>query len=169
MRRLELGGTAFREKTSPRVRLVRKIWIWLVCPMTILRPSVPVVPPVGLIVWDWARATWDDETSAQSNHAEACRLLVGGGIPGKNFPGQLKQNALHIYVKDVDEVTDKAIASGAILIDEPRDQEYGERSSSVKDKAGNMWYIAEFSVAFPVNNGDPAFSIAAGAAQFSEA
>ena len=69
-------------------------------------------------------------------------MMVGGGIPGKNFPGQLKQNALHVYVKDVDSVTKKAVASGATLIDEPRDQEYGERSSTVKDKGGNMWYIA---------------------------
>ena len=65
-------------------------------------------------------------------------MMVGGGIPGKNFPGLLKQNALHVYVKDVDSVTKKAVASGATLIDEPRDQEYGERSSTVKDKGGNM-------------------------------
>ena len=69
-------------------------------------------------------------------------MMVGGGVPGKNFPGQLKQNALHVYVKDVDAVTAKAVASGATLIDEPRDQEYGERSSTVKDRGGNMWYIA---------------------------
>jgi uncharacterized glyoxalase superfamily protein PhnB len=34
------------------------------------------------------------------------------------------------------------VAAGATLIDEPRDQEYGERSSTIKDKAGNYWYIA---------------------------
>jgi len=50
-------------------------------------------------------------------------IMVGGGIPGKNFPGQLKQNALHVYVKDVDAVTATAVAAGATLIDEPRDQE----------------------------------------------
>lgn len=69
-------------------------------------------------------------------------MMVGGGVPGKNFQGQLKQNALHVYVKDVDTVTEKAIAAGATLIDQPRDQDYGERSSTVKDKGGNMWYIA---------------------------
>jgi len=69
-------------------------------------------------------------------------MMVGGGVPGKNFPGQLKQNALHVYVKDVDAATEKAVSAGATLIDEPRDQEYGERSSTVKDKGGNMWYIA---------------------------
>jgi PhnB protein len=70
------------------------------------------------------------------------RLMMGGGIPGKKFPGTLQPNALHIYVEDADTVTQKAVAAGATLIDEPRDQEYGERSSTVRDKAGNYWYIA---------------------------
>ncbi len=45
-------------------------------------------------------------------------------------------------MKDADAVCKKAVAAGATLIDEPRDQEYGERSGTVKDKAGNFWYIA---------------------------
>jgi uncharacterized glyoxalase superfamily protein PhnB len=69
-------------------------------------------------------------------------MMVGGGIPSKNFKGTPKQNALHIYVKDADEVTKKAVASGAMLIDPVRDQEYGERSSTLKDSAGNYWYVA---------------------------
>jgi PhnB protein len=69
-------------------------------------------------------------------------LMVGGGLAGKKFPGTLQPNALHIYVDDADVVTQKAVAAGATLIDEPRDQEYGERSSTVRDKAGNYWYIA---------------------------
>jgi len=69
-------------------------------------------------------------------------LMMGGGLPGKKFPGTLQPGALHIYVKDADAVTKKAVAAGATLIDEPRDQEYGERSSTIRDKAGNFWYIA---------------------------
>jgi PhnB protein len=69
-------------------------------------------------------------------------LMMGGGIPGKKFPGTLQPNALHIYVEDCDAACAKALAAGATLIDELRDQEYGERSASVKDPAGNMWYIA---------------------------
>jgi PhnB protein len=69
-------------------------------------------------------------------------LMMGGGLAGKKFPGTLQPNALHIYVEDADAVTQKAVAAGATLIDEPRDQEYGERSSTVRDKAGNYWYIA---------------------------
>jgi PhnB protein len=69
-------------------------------------------------------------------------LMVGGGIAGKKFPGTLQPNALHIYVEDADAVTERAVAAGATLIDPVRDQEYGERSSAVRDKAGNYWYIA---------------------------
>jgi PhnB protein len=69
-------------------------------------------------------------------------LMVGGGIPGKEFRATPKTHALHIYVEDADAVCKKAVAAGATLIDEPRDQEYGERSGSVKDPAGNIWYIA---------------------------
>jgi PhnB protein len=71
-------------------------------------------------------------------------MMVGGGIPGKGFPGKPMQNALHVYVKDADAVTAKAVAAGATLIDPVRDQEYGERSSTVKDAAGNYWYIATY-------------------------
>ena len=79
-------------------------------------------------------------------HAEVrfgdTRLMMGGGLAGKKFPGSLQPNALHIYVEDVDAVTQKAVAAGATLIDPVRDQEYGERSSTVRDQAGNYWYIA---------------------------
>jgi len=69
-------------------------------------------------------------------------LMMGGGIPGKKFPGTLQPNALHVYVEDADAVYKNAVAAGATSIDEPRDQEYGERSGSIKDPAGNYWYIA---------------------------
>jgi len=70
-------------------------------------------------------------------------LMMGGGLPDKHFPEDRRQpNALHVYVKDVDAVTKRAVAAGATLIDEPRDQEYGERSSTIRDKANNYWYIA---------------------------
>jgi uncharacterized glyoxalase superfamily protein PhnB len=45
-------------------------------------------------------------------------------------------------VEDVDAVTKRAVQAGATLIDEPRDQQYGERSSTIRDEGGNFWYIA---------------------------
>jgi PhnB protein len=79
-------------------------------------------------------------------HAEVTigdsRLMMGGGTPGHKFPSTLHPSALHLYVEDADAVCKKAVAAGATLIDAPRDQEYGERSGSVKDPAGNIWYVA---------------------------
>jgi PhnB protein len=69
-------------------------------------------------------------------------MMVGGGKAGQKFPSTLHPNALHVYVEDADAVYKNALAAGATLIDEPRDQEYGERSATVKDAAGNFWYIA---------------------------
>ena len=45
-------------------------------------------------------------------------LMMGGGIPGKKFPGTLQPNALHIYVEDATRSLQKAVAAGATLIDE---------------------------------------------------
>jgi len=70
------------------------------------------------------------------------RLMIGGGTPGHKFQSTLHPAALHVYVEDADAVCQKALGAGATLIDEPRDQEYGERSATVKDAAGNYWYIA---------------------------
>jgi PhnB protein len=69
-------------------------------------------------------------------------LMMGGGIPGKKFPGSLQLGALHVYVEDADAVIRQAVAAGATLVDEPVDQDYGERSGTVKDAGGNLWYIA---------------------------
>jgi PhnB protein len=105
----------------------------------------------GLALLDFVAQVFDAEETERAImptgvHGEVrigdTMLMIGGGIPGKQFPGTLQPNALHIYVKDADAVCRKAVAAGATLIDEPRDQEYGERSATVKDAAGNFWYIA---------------------------
>jgi len=86
------------------------------------------------------------ETPTPGVHGEVrigdSMLMIGGGIPGKKFPGSLQPNALHVYVEDADAVVKRAVAAGAALIDEPRDQDYGERSGTVRDAAGNVWYVA---------------------------
>jgi PhnB protein len=69
-------------------------------------------------------------------------IMMGGGIPGREFKATPNVTAIHLYVKDSDAVYEQALRAGATSIDEPRDQEYGERSASVKDPAGNYWYIA---------------------------
>jgi PhnB protein len=69
-------------------------------------------------------------------------VMMGGGIPGREFHATPNTHAIHLYVPDCDAAYKQALQAGATSIDEPRDQEYGERSGSVKDPAGNYWYIA---------------------------
>ena len=69
-------------------------------------------------------------------------LMMGGGIPGREFTSTPNTHALHVYVKNTDAVYQKALTAGATTLQEPADQDYGERSASVKDPAGNHWYIA---------------------------
>jgi PhnB protein len=84
--------------------------------------------------------------SAGGLHAEVrigdSMLMMGGGIPGREFKSTPNTHALHIYVENVDAVYKKAVDAGATILQPPTDQFYGERSGSVKDAAGNHWYIA---------------------------
>ena len=50
--------------------------------------------------------------------------------------------ALYLYVEDVDSVYNMAIQAGGTSLREPTDEFYGDRSSGVKDPAGNQWWIA---------------------------
>jgi PhnB protein len=93
-----------------------------------------------------AEEMFRDVGSAGGLHAEVrigdSMLMMGGGIPGREFRSKANTHAFHLYVPDCDAVYNRALQTGATSIDQPRDQEYGERSGSVKDPAGNFWYIA---------------------------
>lgn len=53
------------------------------------------------------------------------------------FPGML-----YVYVPDVDVTYKKAMSEGATSVEEPADQEYGDRRAAFSDPAGNKWYVA---------------------------
>ena len=84
--------------------------------------------------------------SAGGIHAEVrlgdSMLMLGGGGPGLSWHGESQPMAFHVYVEDTDAAYQRALAAGALSIQPPADQVYGERSGSVKDPAGNAWYIA---------------------------
>lgn len=74
----------------------------------------------------------------------ACRIgdsiVEIGECSGRDFPS--RQNTIHLFVKDVDEVYNRTLQAGARSIYEPQDHDYGERSGGVEDPFGNHWYIA---------------------------
>jgi PhnB protein len=84
--------------------------------------------------------------SAGGIHAEVrlgdSMLMLGGGGPGLSWHGESQPMAFHVYVEDTDAVYQRALAAGAVSIQPPADQVYGERSGGVQDLAGNNWYIA---------------------------
>src|SRR5215471_7157358 len=71
-------------------------------------------------------------------------LMVGGGGPGLSWSGESKLFGFHYYVPDCDVAYRRALDAGATSIMAPTDQPYGERSATVKDSAGNFWYIPTY-------------------------
>lgn len=49
---------------------------------------------------------------------------------------------IHLYVKDVDAVAERAVDAGAEIVFPIEDQFYGDRSGRVKDPFGHMWILS---------------------------
>jgi PhnB protein len=74
-------------------------------------------------------------------------VMIGGG-PGV----ETRPASIHLYVSDVDEVYERAMAAGATSLVTPADLEYGERMAAVKDVGGNDWYIARRFDSTPIQD-----------------
>jgi uncharacterized glyoxalase superfamily protein PhnB len=68
-------------------------------------------------------------------------LMIGGGGEGARWQGKPTPGSMHVYVKDVDSVYERALALGATSLYAPMDQPYGDRDAGVQDAGGNQWYI----------------------------
>jgi PhnB protein len=79
--------------------------------------------------------------SAGGMHAELSIgdsiVMIGGAEHIEPMP-----TAIHLYVPDVDQAYERALAAGAKSLMPVTDQPYGERSGGVEDVHGNRWYIA---------------------------
>jgi PhnB protein len=49
---------------------------------------------------------------------------------------------LHLYVADVDKSYLQAINAGGTVVSEVKDQFYGDRSGTLKDPYGHLWFLA---------------------------
>jgi len=82
-------------------------------------------------------------------HAEM-RLADGVimmGCPGPEYQnpkrlGHVTQN-LYVYVDDVDAHFERAKKAGARILEEPKDQFYGDRRYGAVDPEGHQWYFAQ--------------------------
>ena len=69
------------------------------------------------------------------------------GNPGADYRnpkrlGQVTQH-LYVYVDDVDGHCEHARQAGAIIIEEPEDQFYGDRRYGAEDPEGHHWFFAQ--------------------------
>ncbi len=56
-------------------------------------------------------------------------------------PGAATSVTLHLHVDNADELVERAVSHGAMLLMAPKDQFYGERSGVVRDPFGHRWNI----------------------------
>ncbi len=91
------------------------------------------------------RLTMPDKTVG---HAE---LRIGGfpimlGTPCDEGPlgnpNTSPSVGLHLYVEDVDKSYQQAINAGGVIVSEVKDQFYGDRSGTLKDPYGHLWFLA---------------------------
>ncbi|CAN5781400.1 VOC family protein [soil metagenome] len=64
-------------------------------------------------------------------------ILVASAVDRAAFPA-----FLYVYVVDADATFARAVAAGAVVIEEPLDTPYGDRRAMVRDPFGNVWQIA---------------------------
>ncbi|HEY1899491.1 MAG TPA: VOC family protein [Steroidobacteraceae bacterium] len=88
--------------------------------------------------------------SGQFTHAE---MQVGDdgiilmGHPGPQYrnpkrTGHATQN-LYVRVDQLDKHFERALQAGAVVLERPTDQPYGDRRYGVEDPEGHQWYFAE--------------------------
>ena len=85
-------------------------------------------------------------------HVGHAELELGGDIvmlgdpPGYKSPkreGRRSDVLVHVYVDDVDTHYEQARAAGATIVEEPADQEYGDRRYLAQDLEGHNWMFAK--------------------------
>lgn len=60
----------------------------------------------------------------------------GGGIRAA------QPSFLYVYVESADDTYQRALAAGAVSIEQPAEMPYGDRRAMVEDPWGNLWQIA---------------------------
>lgn len=78
-------------------------------------------------------------------------IMLGGVAPPYRNPKRLGQHTQNVYVR-LDEGLDGhfecAVRAGAVVLEAPADQPYGDRRYGVEDPEGHRWYFAQ-SIAGP--------------------
>lgn len=72
-------------------------------------------------------------------------ILMGWPGPQYRNPKRLGQSTQSLYVRvdDVDNLFQRAVDAGAVVLEKPADQAYGDRRCGIEDPEGHQWYFAQ--------------------------
>jgi PhnB protein len=75
---------------------------------------------------------------------EPCQISIGDSLVMVSGTGvrDVMPAFLYLYIEDVDDTYQRAIAAGAESLEAPQDMPYGDRRAMIKDPGGNTWQIA---------------------------
>lgn len=157
----ELLGVAVELRDLPRQEFKARLMTDLVRRASMTRTAVKpiregfhtvtpyIIVPAAAGLIDFVKQAFGAEElyrgtgSAGGIHAEVkiqdSMIMIGGGEALRH---DSTPTAIHLYVNDADAVYEQALEAGAASLAKPIDQPYGDREASVKDLAGNHWYIA---------------------------
>lgn len=90
------------------------------------------------------------EPSGKIGHAEleiaGSKLMIADEYPdfGALSPVAVGGTpvALHLYVRDVDSVVERALSAGAVLLRPVKDELFGDRTGMLTDPFGHRWQLA---------------------------
>lgn len=118
-------------------------------------PYLYVQDPAAALEW-LARAFGFRERLRQQGptgdifHAEMAlgdEGVVMIGCPGPQYqnPKQLGHvtQSLYVRVTDLEKHFERAVKAGAVVLEKPTDQPYGDRRYGVEDPEGHQWYFAQ--------------------------
>ena len=83
-------------------------------------------------------------------HAEVeigdSRIMLTGEYAAMNFLSPASRGGttvhIHLYVRDADALTERAVKAGAKLLRKVEDQFYGDRGGQIEDPWGHKWYVS---------------------------
>lgn len=91
-----------------------------------------------------------DAPGGKIGHAEIkigdSAIMLADPYPGDDLRGPNalggSSTGMYIYVEDADRLFAQAMAAGATELHPMQDQFYGDRTGSVRDPFGHVWYLA---------------------------
>ena len=82
------------------------------------------------------------------------RIMLTGEYAAMNFLSPVSRGGttvtIHLYVKDCDALTARAVKAGAKLLRKVEDQFYGDRMGTVEDPFGHVWHLATHTEDVPM-------------------